>query len=86
MASKPPIDPVCLFHGKKHSEHEGGRCLYCCLCFKPLEPSECSYLPNGEQVDVCVPCAEEEQAMLVAIARGEIVKDPKTRRWVKVKT
>jgi hypothetical protein len=27
------IDPVCLFHGQKLSEHE---CLYCCLCFKVL--------------------------------------------------
>lgn len=60
------IDPVCVIHGKRRSEHE---CLYCCLCFKDLAPEKCSYLPNGTQVDVCVPCAEAEQAVLIDLAR-----------------
>ena len=60
------FDPVCLVHGKRQSEHE---CLYCCLCFKSLTKDECSYLPDGTQQDVCVPCAEAEQAMLVKLAQ-----------------
>lgn len=60
------IDPVCLIHGKRRSEHE---CLYCCLCFRSLTREECSYLPNGSQVDICVPCAEDEQAILIEIAQ-----------------
>jgi hypothetical protein len=55
------VDPVCLIHGKKMSEHE---CLYCCLCYKPLTISECNILPNGNREDVCVPCAQEEQLRL----------------------
>lgn len=38
------IDPYCLHHGKRRSEHEGGRCLYCCICFKTLTPEECRAL------------------------------------------
>jgi hypothetical protein len=59
-------DPVCAFHGKRRSEH---RCLVCSLCFKDLTPGECSYQPDGSQVDVRVPCAEHEQAMLIKIAQ-----------------
>lgn len=62
-----PIDPVCVFHGKRRSEHA---CLVCTLCFKDLTPAECSYLPDGSQVDVCVPCAEAEQAELIKRARA----------------
>lgn len=51
------IDPICLIHGKKMSEH---LCLYCCLCFKPLRPEECYVREDGVKEDVCVPCAERE--------------------------
>lgn len=54
------IDPVCLIHGLKWSEHKGGRCLYCCLCFKPLTPEECHALPGGVLEDVCKDCAKAE--------------------------
>ena len=54
------IDPVCLIHGKKWSEHELGFCLYCCLCFKPLTLKECNLLPNGKREDVCKSCAKRE--------------------------
>ena len=60
------IDPVCAIHGKRMSEHE---CLYCCLCFKSLTREECSYLPDGTQTDVCVPCALEEREALIALAQ-----------------
>lgn len=56
-----PIDPVCFLHGKRWSEHEGGRCLYCCLCFKALTPEECNTLPDGSKEDVCIECAELER-------------------------
>lgn len=48
------IDPVCLIHGKRWSEHE---CLYCCICFKDLTPEECHVLPNGDKEDICNDCA-----------------------------
>ena len=48
-----PIDPVCAIHGKPQSEHEGGRCLYCCICFKPLTLDECAIDANGQKWDVC---------------------------------
>jgi hypothetical protein len=54
------MDPYCAIHGKRWSEHPGGRCLYCCLCFRPLTPEECHVLPDGTREDVCVPCAEAE--------------------------
>lgn len=50
------IDPFCAFHNKRWSEHEGGKCLYCCLCFSTLTPDECYVDPNGTRWDVCVPC------------------------------
>ena len=56
-----PIDPVCAFHGKRWSEHETGRCMYCCLCFKSLTVEECHVLPDGSCEDVCNECAELEQ-------------------------
>lgn len=61
------LDPVCIFHGKRMSEHD---CLYCGLCFKDLTPAECSYLPNGDRVDVCIPCAEDEQKQLIRLAKA----------------
>jgi hypothetical protein len=54
------IDTVCAFHGRRWSEHEGGRCLYCCLCFKTLTVDECHVLPDGLREDVCNECAEME--------------------------
>ncbi len=51
------IDSVCLIHGKKASEHEGGRCLYCCICFAPLTPEQCASDGDGQKWDVCKgPC------------------------------
>lgn len=55
------IDPVCLFHGKKMSEHEGGRCLYCSLCFDLLTPDECAVDEDGQKWDICIPCYEAER-------------------------
>jgi hypothetical protein len=60
--SETPIDPTCAFHGKRWSEHEGGRCLYCCLCFKTLTYEECHELPDGTREDVCDECAAKESA------------------------
>jgi hypothetical protein len=48
------IDPVCLFHGKRLSEHV---CLYCCLCFMTLTPEQCYEDAERQKWDVCVPCA-----------------------------
>lgn len=54
------IDPVCLIHGKPWSEHKDGRCLYCCICFSPLEPDECAVDTDGVKWDVCKgECARE---------------------------
>jgi hypothetical protein len=57
-------DPVCAIHGKRWSEHPGGRCLYCCICFRPLEPEQCATDSLGQKWDVCAgwltgPCATE---------------------------
>lgn len=57
--SKPMIDPVCLLHGKKASEHN---CLYCCLCYCDLTPETCHVLEDGTKEDVCNECAEKEAA------------------------
>jgi hypothetical protein len=51
------LDPVCLIHGRRKSEHE---CLYCCLCFKSLTREECNVREDGTLEDVCVPCARLE--------------------------
>jgi len=55
------IDPVCLIHGKKMSEHV---CLYCCLCFKSLTLEECHVREDGKREDVCNECAKREQEMI----------------------
>lgn len=55
------IDPFCLIHGKKMSEHV---CLYCCLCFKPLTPEQCNVREDGQKEDVCKSCAEKEKKIL----------------------
>lgn len=55
---KEKIDPVCLIHGKKMSEHV---CLYCCLCFRSLTLEECNVRDDGKREDVCKECARKEQ-------------------------
>ena len=55
----PIVDPICIVHGKKMSEHD---CLYCCLCFKSLTPEECSTDENGQKQNVCEKCASDEEA------------------------
>lgn len=52
------FDPVCAFHGKRASEHQ---CLYCCLCFRTIEPEEFHRLPDGTREDVCDECAAAEE-------------------------
>ena len=52
------IDPVCVFHGKKMSEHH---CFYCCICFKILKPEECNTRSDGKKEDVCIECADKEK-------------------------
>lgn len=63
-----PIDPTCAFHGLKWSEHEGGRCLHCPLCFR----SDFGYPKwvdaDGQMWDVCVECGETEQEMKARLA------------------
>jgi len=51
------IDPICLFHGKKMSEH---RCLYCCICFELLTPDECFIDKKGVKCDMCKECGKKE--------------------------
>lgn len=58
--SEPTVDPVCLVHGLRKSEHD---CLYCCLCFVPLTPEQCHKLPDGTVEDVCWDCAEAEKRL-----------------------
>jgi ribosome-binding protein aMBF1 (putative translation factor) len=59
----PSLDPVCTFHGLRASEHEFGRCLYCCLCFVTLTPDTCAVDIDGSKVDVCRPCWELENPL-----------------------
>jgi hypothetical protein len=58
-----PLDPVCLIHGLRRSEHD---CLYCCLCFESLTPEECHVREDGTREDVCNECAEFEKLMMEA--------------------
>ena len=62
MAKRKKIDPVCLVHGKKMSEHV---CLYCCLCWKGLTLDECHVTANGVKEDVCKPCAKREIQLMI---------------------
>lgn len=57
-------EPVCLAHGLPHSEHKHGQCLYCCLCFKGLEPEECS-IEDGQRTDVCWSCRVNELKVML---------------------
>lgn len=52
------IDPVCLIHGMKMSEHQ---CIYCCLCFKSMKLEECFITEHNRRTDVCKRCAEQER-------------------------
>jgi hypothetical protein len=45
-------NPVCTFHGKRWSEHEGGRCLFCCICFD-TSPEGWATDSEGTTWDVC---------------------------------
>ena len=51
------IDPYCLIHGKKMSEH---KCLYCCICFKELTIEECAIDKDGKKWDMCKECGKRE--------------------------
>jgi hypothetical protein len=68
MTAPVNIDPVCLHHGLRWSQHEGGRCLFCCLCFRTLTAEECHQLPDGTREDVCDECAEYERLQREASA------------------
>lgn len=62
------VDPVCVFHGKRRSEHV---CLYCCLCFRSDLPVEAFHQePDGTRVDVCESCWEGEQKELIRRRAG----------------
>lgn len=52
------IDPVCIFHMLRRSQHE---CIYCCLCFETKTRDELSTDESGSLVDVCKKCAEQEK-------------------------
>ena len=73
------IDPVCAFHGLRRSEH---LCLYCCLCFEILTLEECSVLPDGSKVDICKPCAEEEDRFCRSCIRSRNARLPAPFSWV----
>ena len=47
------LDPVCAFHGKRWSEHEGGHCLYCCICFTTNPETGWATDSEGTTWDVC---------------------------------
>jgi hypothetical protein len=59
------IDPFCAHHGKRWSEHEGGRCLFCCICFSSLTPGDCATDSKGQKWDVCADGDCAQQAGLV---------------------
>lgn len=75
------IDPVCLIHGKKKSEHE---CLYCCLCYKPLTREECNVLPSGMLEDVCKVCAQREQELMASQAEARILEQPPYPKYMRL--
>lgn len=60
MSNQITVDPICAFHGKRWSEHVGGRCLYCCICFKTLTAEECWADEEGQKWDLCRECAKLE--------------------------
>ncbi len=58
MTGRPALDPVCLFHGKRRSEHD---CLYCEICYRSdLTPDDCAVDEQGQKWSVCKgQCARE---------------------------
>lgn len=66
----PTIDPVCLIHGKRWSEHEIGRCLYCALCYVPLEPEQCWRDEEGQAWDLCESCGVAEEVARKLVERS----------------
>ena len=60
------IDPTCVFHGKKRSEH---LCLTCCLCYIDLTLEECWEDEEGYKHDVCIPCRKREEEYAKALRR-----------------
>ncbi len=57
------FDPVCSLHGMRWSDHEFGRCMYCCLCFKTMELSNMNEFyrdNNGHYHDICLECKRME--------------------------
>lgn len=75
------INPTCLIHGMKWSEHTSGRCLYCCRCFKPMEVEDCAINSDGEKEDVCRPCAKHEKAMMLKKKWNDSVRRCHTRGY-----
>lgn len=59
----PRIDPVCAFHGKPWSEHVGGFCYHCPLCFRSDEGYPKYVDEQGQTWDVCKECGELEKEM-----------------------
>ncbi len=47
------LDPICIFHNLRQSEHV---CLVCCLCFSDMTIEEAG--ETGE--DVCISCKKLE--------------------------
>jgi len=71
-------DPVCIIHGKRHSEH---LCLYCCMCYKPLTIEECHVYSNGTRENICEECAALEEVSLAArIATSEQAREIVTKQ------
>lgn len=61
------IDPICAIHGKRWSQHDGGRCLYCCICFVSLDnPDECWRDADGQLWDMCISCGNAERQAAIA--------------------
>jgi len=53
-------DPTCAFHGKPWSEHDGGQCLYCVICFSTLTYETCYVASDGAKYDICTTCGPRE--------------------------
>jgi hypothetical protein len=52
------LDPVCLMHGQRKSQH---LCLYCSICYESLTLDQCYQDSDGQRWDICKPCAAREQ-------------------------
>lgn len=64
-----PIDPVCVFHGLRQSEHE---CLFCDLCFRSdLTPDTCYQDKEGVRWSLCWECGLFEKE-----AKSESLSQP----------